>query len=831
HLTLILTTGALYDHDLWSDSQSLVATLSFYEANNVYWEPYLNGYVNVQADGATGDRVEEWQLNGPTGYSLSQTFTGNWGSGRVINGVNGIALNRTSETLSFALGAASGANTVVAALNQSGTITGFTSVLEERAGITQLGPASASDRPTLVTSGPDLQAYYDGFYNASWLVEMTPGHLGYETTNLSGAFPYGGNPPQYAWPQWSQEGEYYNTSYLIAPSSYACNSQFHSACTINGSGGVAVGTLWWYWQLGQPRFPNPSTAPMDENSSPGITTVTGANVTASSVALNWTTAAGSDVLSYTLEWGTNRSFGHVVGIGGANTSYTLVGLASDTRYYFALQAWNLHYAGGSAGISTALTNGPPTPTGLSVLSTTNSSVTWNWTEPAGGSILNNTLYVFAGGTCVGTPTAFSTGGPATQEMVGGLAAGTSYSAEVTSWNAFGQSTVSSCVSATTLPNPLPTYEVTFAETGLPAEDAWYLNITGGPALASVGAVTTVNATLSNGTYPYVLTTNDPTWSPSYAHNFTVDGGPLSVDVSFVPVTYPVTFTESGLPLGTPWTVTVGTGANVSNSSTHVVRETNGTYPYALSDISGWHQTTLPYTGSITVHGAAVVEPALVYRPFTYPVSFDEAGLPATDGWYVNITGQPSLVATGAMSSLPTELANGTYTVRISTDDKTYAPSFTPTLQVNGAPVSTRIEFTLVTYTVTFRQTGLAAGTSWNVTVDGVSRSSVTPAIVFVEPNGSYRFTVGKVPGYSFSPTNGWMNVSGGNATASVTFSRSPAGSTFLGLSVTEGYLLVGGVLAVGVALGLVWGRSRRRRTSTFDPGQGSRPDRAPPGPG
>ena len=723
YAVLITSNDHLYVHDLWSSNQTSVTKLDFFEANNIYWEPYLNGFVNVEAEGSSSDMVEEWQLSGPTNYSLVRTFDGPWAGGRVINGVNGIALNLTDRTLSFALGAAGDSNTVVASLNASGTITGFAKVIEYPAGLVQFGPGAASDRSSLLASGPALQGYYNGLFNATWLAQMTPGHLGYETTNLTGAYEYGGTPASYAWSQWSQEGQFYNASYLIAPNSYACDTQFLDACTVNGSGGALLGTIWWYWQTGAPEFPFPASAPMADDASPAPTPVTVSDVTPTSVALNWSVAGSDGIVYYSVGWGTSPTYGQSVWLPAGTDAYTITGLPTGTRVYFAVEAWNLHFHGASGGVASTITLGPPAPTGLTLTSANSSSTGWLWTQSTGSDILNDTLYLFEGGSCGGVPRVLSTGGPATSETVGNLSPQTLYSAYVTAWNASGVSSPSNCAEGSTLPGG---GVVTFTEAGLPTHDSWYVNVTNGPSLAATGAVPALAIPLLNGTYQFLAATNDKTYAPSYTPVFSVNGTAVRVIIQFRPYTLPVEFSEAGLPPGATWSVLVGADLRTTNTSSLLFNETNGTYPYSITDVSGWHQRSLPYRGSIVVDGAPLSEPG--------------------------------------------------------------------------------IEFTQVTYTVTFVESGLWRGTNWPLSVDQNGYNSTTSTVVVTLPNGSFPFRLGSVGGYDGAPTNGTVKVNGGNATQAVTFTPIPVGGSPW---VVSGMVL--GLAGTAIAVVLA-GRWRDRRS-------------------
>jgi len=72
------------------------------------------------------------------------------------------------------------------------------------------------------------------------------------------------------------------------------------------------------------------------------------------------------------------------------------------------------------------------------------------------------------------------------------------------------------------------------------------------------------------------------------------------------------------------------------------------------------------------------------------------------------------------------------------------------------------------YVVTFSETGLPSGTSWSVTLNGTVQNSTTPSMDFMEPNGTYLFLVGSVPGYTVGP-EGNLTVQGAPASATIAF--------------------------------------------------------------
>jgi hypothetical protein len=135
------------------------------------------------------------------------------------------------------------------------------------------------------------------------------------------------------------------------------------------------------------------------------------------------------------------------------------------------------------------------------------------------------------------------------------------------------------------------------------------------------------------------------WSEVAGNNWTlgVSTGSATQGVTRYesPGSYSVTFSEAGLPTGKNWSVTFNGVTRSSAASLIVFAETNGTYPYAIEAVSGWHESMLPYTGRLTVKGASPTEPTLVFVQVIYSLAITELGLPSGENWYVNFTSRPS----------------------------------------------------------------------------------------------------------------------------------------------------------------------------------------------
>jgi len=300
-------------------------------------------------------------------------------------------------------------------------------------------------------------------------------------------------------------------------------------------------------------------------------------------------------------------------------------------------------------------------------------------------------------------------------------------------------------------------------------------------------------------------------------------------VTFTLVTFSVSFAEAGLPASTEWTIVLG--GTPMTSSTGGVRfaEPNGTYSYEITGVSGWYQSTAPYTGTVTVAGAAVVEPTLMFEAVVYPITFDETGLPSGTDWWVNLTNGQTFNSTSRTLSFSEP--NGTYAWAATSADPA-GSSAEGNFSVDGAMRSEFVNFTLPEYPVTFIETGLPAGTNWSVTLnDGSSPANQAAprtqwsdgrtSMEFDTSSGDYSYSA-YAPGYSSSAGN--LSVKGGSpAPVIVRFSplSSPPGATS-----EFDYVVIGSVVVVAaVGAGAIL---RRRRVGRPARPEGQNEPPAPP---
>jgi YVTN family beta-propeller protein len=340
----------------------------------------------------------------------------------------------------------------------------------------------------------------------------------------------------------------------------------------------------------------------------------------------------------------------------------------------------------------------------------------------------------------------------------------------TTWN--GSVTVTGAATGVNLTFVVTTYPVSFQETGLPSGTLWGSSL--GPYEAnSTNASFAIQA--PNGTYDYALTPVAGFAGSPPVGRVSVTGQPVVVRLVFVSA-YPVGFLETGLPAGTNWTVTLGTGPVTTNASSFSVARSNGSYSYSVSTPLFQYIPSAPH-GSFNVSGTATdVNVTFVPRSSvggTFWLHFDESGLPGGTAWNVTLGNTTNSSTTSSIGFLVT---NASYTFFVGATGYVGDPS-TGVVVANGAasvatpiPIAfTRaVEPSLSLYDVTFTAAGLPASDPWHVQIGANTSSGVTTTLVLSEPNGTYSYAVEPVPGFVANLT-GTATVAGGPVLVVVDF--------------------------------------------------------------
>lgn len=166
---------------------------------------------------------------------------------------------------------------------------------------------------------------------------------------------------------------------------------------------------------------------------------------------------------------------------------------------------------------------------------------------------------------------------------------------------------------------------------------------------------------------------------------------------FVPASYPITFTETGLPPGTNWSARLEGQPHWSTGTSITLNSSNGTVGFGVGVTTGYGPD--PAWGFITVKGGHPVIPVRFHR--VYSVTFNEQGLPPDSEWWVTLAGNSStfIFAPPFYVSYEGALncsAQSNSTVEFLAWNGTYTYSASPnsgSITVNGTDVSISIQFT------------------------------------------------------------------------------------------------------------------------------------------
>jgi len=316
-----------------------------------------------------------------------------------------------------------------------------------------------------------------------------------------------------------------------------------------------------------------------------------------------------------------------------------------------------------------------------------------------------------------------------------------------------------------------TYLVEFTETGLPPNTDWFVKVTGYPPLNisnnSTSSSQTLSFNLPNGSYSYVVQSGVETYGPNPSKGYlNISGADVQVSLRFLRL-YQITFVESGLPIippGVVWYLNISHALSYeSTTDTISFWEPNGTWYYSVSTNDRWY---VPLgnvsSGNFTVNGASIspfpASSPLIFNEL-FNVTIIEQHLPSGTPWYLNLTNGTSY---SSVSSIIEFMGiNGTYSYYVSTGNKLYRPvSYKDSFIIDGKSIQKAEIFYLVTYPVTFSETGLSNGTIWSVTINNNTRISTNATIVFNLNNGSFQYSIQPIPGFSILNYTGNFSVNG-----------------------------------------------------------------------
>lgn len=367
-------------------------------------------------------------------------------------------------------------------------------------------------------------------------------------------------------------------------------------------------------------------------------------------------------------------------------------------------------------------------------------------------------------------------------------------------------------------------QLTISETGLPSGIAWDYSISGSSPSTVVANQTSVY--LQNGSYTLLF---DPSFDPFSGLTYYPIQSVIqislnsseTVTVNFSAFVYPIVVSESGLPVNASWSAIVDQKTYHSMNSQISVNLPNGTYSYYIPNVYVNYYPNVR-DGNITVSGHSVTLP-IKFHEQNYTVTFQETGISGVS-WNVTVSNSTvTLIKSTTASSIEYSLPNGSYSYRIASSNRDYAPTnYSGSLDVSGAAVTVNETFIAYEFSVVFRETGLATLTLWSVTFNGKqytqwSNNSTTITITHLF-NGTYTYSVSPISGYTETsgPPQSPFNVTGKNVTiplyyTSTTPSYQPP-TTSSGFHL-PGYaiIVIVAVAVVGIAVAIAVVASQRRK--------------------
>ncbi len=213
------------------------------------------------------------------------------------------------------------------------------------------------------------------------------------------------------------------------------------------------------------------------------------------------------------------------------------------------------------------------------------------------------------------------------------------------------------------------------------------------------------------------------------------------------------------------------------------------------------------SGSLTAHFGAL-------PPNEYTVLFEQAGLPPTARWSVDLGGT---VVTGAGTTLGFDVPNGTYTYQVTGPSGYRVSPDQGMLTVDGSLTTLPVTFEPVRYTVLFDESGLPAGAAWGISINGSDLLGASTSLSELVAPGTYAWSAEPVAGYNASPAAGTVSVGNANVTVNLAWSHQPSGPGVVSTtpSTTLPWTLIIALIVVGVGVMVVavWAVVRKRPRS------------------
>ena len=230
------------------------------------------------------------------------------------------------------------------------------------------------------------------------------------------------------------------------------------------------------------------------------------------------------------------------------------------------------------------------------------------------------------------------------------------------------------------------HQITFTQTGHPVGESWSVNLSGQVKSTTGNSITYM---MPNGTYSYTVSGNSHYAAIPSPGMVLVNGANTAETIKFALVYYAATFTQTGLPAGSGWSVIINGLPYAATGTTLTVDLPNGTYVYTMIAPSGYRTTT--ESGTFVVFGSPLTE-NVQFAEQTYTLSFNAKGLTSGTQWGVDFNGN---TVNTTSSSLTFEVNDGNYSYQILNVNGYNLQQTPGYVIVNGANASVMADYSVV----------------------------------------------------------------------------------------------------------------------------------------
>jgi hypothetical protein len=148
----------------------------------------------------------------------------------------------------------------------------------------------------------------------------------------------------------------------------------------------------------------------------------------------------------------------------------------------------------------------------------------------------------------------------------------------------------------------------------------------------------------------------------------------------------------------------------------------------------------------------------------HTVTFLETGLPSGSEWSVVLNGTTYTSSTNSLVVFSTVGAFTRFVYSIAPADGAFPTPSAGAGEFGNGSVVVPVAFRPPEYLQTFTITGLPANTTWLVALDGTTFSGPSQVALDISlANGTYDYTIGRLPGYLVTPDSGVLRVTGSRA--------------------------------------------------------------------